>query len=384
MVIYYLAAVCPQKYYEILYPNGAVSPAYTFNKLLAEGLGFIEEIEVNCIVPKVVIDKLGVYQTSEKENNINYIFVENRFKRAGYLGFLYSCMKLIREKSKSEKIILICDALSINFSILCIMMKIFYKYSNIAIVTDFPQYLGEKDKRTIGKIKDKFVMWLMRRYDRYILLTSEMGKIINAKLRPQCIIEGVCDTSAHNIFENKDGIKICMYAGSLQIEYGIEILVKSFLKANVANAQLHIYGDGNYREQLEKICEKYSQIVYCGVCPKKVIEEKEREATLLVNPRTSDGEYTKYSFPSKTMEYMLSGTPVVMTRLPGLPQEYYKYLFLFEEETVDGYAQTLKVLLEMDPSELQRRGMAAQRFVLDNKNKEIQAKKIVKELELLL
>ena len=81
---------------------------------------------------------------------------------------------------------------------------------------------------------------------------------------------------------------------------------------------------------------------------------------------------------------MLSGTPVVMTRLPGLPQEYYKYLFLFEEETVDGYAQTLKVLLEMDPSELQRRGMAAQRFVLDNKNKEIQAKKIVKELELLL
>ena len=171
MVIYYLAAVCPQKYYEILYPNGAVSPAYTFNKLLAEGLGSIEEIEVNCIVPKVVIDKLGVYQTAEKENNINYIFVENRFKRAGYLGFLYSCMKLIREKSKSEKIILICDALSINFSILCVTMKIFYKYSNIAIVTDFPQYLGEKDKRTIGKIKDKFVMWLMRRYDRYILLT---------------------------------------------------------------------------------------------------------------------------------------------------------------------------------------------------------------------
>ena len=157
--------------------------------------------------------------------------------------------------------------------------------------------------------------------------------------------------------------------------------MKSFLKANVANAQLHIYGDGNYREQLEKICEKYSQIVYCGVCPKKVIEEKEREATLLVNPRTSDGEYTKYSFPSKTMEYMLSGTPVVMTRLPGLPQEYYKYLFLFEEETVDGYAQTLKVLLEMDPSELQRRGMAAQRFVLDNKNKEIQAKKIVSDLK---
>lgn len=37
----------------------------------------------------------------------------------------------------------------------------------------------------------------------------------------------------------------------------------------------------------------------------------------------------------------------------------------------------------MDPRELQKIGKAAQSFVLENKNKEVQAKKLVKELELL-
>ena len=38
--------------------------------------------------------------------------------------------------------------------------------------------------------------------------------------------------------------------------------------------------------------------------PKIVKEEK--KSTLLVNPRFTNEEYTKYSFPSKNMEYMAS------------------------------------------------------------------------------
>ena len=41
-----------------------------------------------------------------------------------------------------------------------------------------------------------------------------------------------------------------------------------------------------------------------------------------MNPRSADAEYTKYSFPSKTIEYLATGVPVVMNRLPGIPEEY--------------------------------------------------------------
>ena len=87
------------------------------------------------------------------------------------------------------------------------------------------------------------------KYDYLIVGSGLFGSIFayEANKRGKKVL--VIDKRPHiagNIYtENKDGIKICMYAGSLQIEYGIEILVKSFLKANVANAQLHIYGYTN-------------------------------------------------------------------------------------------------------------------------------------------
>lgn len=49
----------------------------------------------------------------------------------------------------------------------------------------------------------------------------------------------------------------------------------------------------------------------------------------------------KYSFPSKTMEYMSTGTPVLTTVLPGMPKEYHPYVYLLEEETADAIAEKL-------------------------------------------
>lgn len=67
----------------------------------------------------------------------------------------------------------------------------------------------------------------------------------------------------------------------------------------------------------------------------------QQQATLLVNPRKGHEEYTKYSFPSKTMEYMASGTPTIMYKLPGLPIEYEEYLVLLP----DNSQETLTAIL---------------------------------------
>ena len=53
---------------------------------------------------------------------------------------------------------------------------------------------------------------------------------------------------------------------------------------------------------------------------------EELKATLLVNPRPTTEEFTIYSFPSKNMEYMASGTPLLTTKLPGMPEEYHQYV----------------------------------------------------------
>ena len=73
-----------------------------------------------------------------------------------------------------------------------------------------------------------------------------------------------------------------------------------------------------------------------------------KEAKLLINLRNPEDKYTKYSFPSKTFEYMVSGTPFFTTKLEGIPSEYYNYLYCIDSYETNlkwGYTMQLIILL---------------------------------------
>lgn len=122
-------------------------------------------------------------------------------------------------------------------------------------------------------------------------------------------------------------------------------------------------------------------IRYCGVAPNSDIVKAELAATLLVNPRPTNEDYTKYSFPSKNMEYMASGTPVLTTKLPGMPEEYYPYVYLLEDESAEGMAKALKEILSQPEEELAQKGADAKNFVMEEKNNVSQARKLMDMLE---
>ena len=145
--------------------------------------------------------------------------------------------------------------------------------------------------------------------------------------------------------------------------------------------ELVIYGPGDYVEELKAICAEDPRVEYGGMLLSSQVMEKEMEATLLVNPRPTGEEYVKYSFPSKTMEYMASGTPVLTTRLPGMPAEYFPYVHFIDEETPEGIARALKRVLSRSDSELFSQGMAARAFILKTRNNLVQAEKILDMLE---
>ena len=105
---------------------------------------------------------------------------------------------------------------------------------------------------------------------------------------------------------------------------------------------------------------------------------------LLINTRNPEDEYTKYSFPSKTFEYIVSGTPFLTTRIAGIPEEYYKYLYVINDYSVASVKQKIEEVLAKPQSELDDFGQQARQFVLENKNSEIQAKKIIQYLDLYL
>ena len=110
---------------------------------------------------------------------------------------------------------------------------------------------------------------------------------------------------------------------------------------------------------------------------KSEVRTLQKKATVLINPRHSADEYTKYSFPSKTMEYMASGTPTLMAHLASIPQEYESHLFFFDDESIEGMKNKIIEVCEKSQSELETFGKAASKFILEEKNEMKQAKKIV-------
>ena len=117
-----------------------------------------------------------------------------------------------------------------------------------------------------------------------------------------------------------------------------------------------------------------------GITSNSEILRLEQKVSLLVNPRPTTIDREKYCFPSKNMEYMASGTPLLTTVLSGMPTEYYPYVFLINDEFAEGISNALTEYFKIDLSKRKEFGKAARDFVLNNKSNVVQAKKIVKFL----
>ena len=60
-----------------------------------------------------------------------------------------------------------------------------------------------------------------------------------------------------------------------------------------------------------------------------------------------------------------------------MPKDYYPFVFLFEDETIDGYAEAITKALQLSEQELNEFGNKAKNFVLNNKNNFQQAQRVL-------
>ena len=168
-----------------------------------------------------------------------------------------------------------------------------------------------------------------------------------------------------------------MYAGGIQTRYGVFDLIEAFHQIKNENYRLILCGPCFEMDKLNHYTSSDSRIEYRGLIPTDEVRVLLKKVTILVNPRHSTEDFTKYSFPSKTLEYMASGTPVLMSPLPSMPKEYKQYLYLFEDESIKGMKLMIEEVLSFKSDDLKSKGYTARDFILKNKNANVQIKKIL-------
>jgi glycosyltransferase involved in cell wall biosynthesis len=249
----------------------------------------------------------------------------------------------------------------------------------VVTVADLPLYMDMKGglRKVLKQVDWHRIKRLMKSVDKYLLYTKYMADYLQLPNEKWMVFEGLFDAerAVDDLQEKEDG-KICIYAGNLDARYGIKMLVDAFDKIK-SDAVLHIYGAGFDKEYIEHLTQNAKNVQYKGVVTSDEMFRIMKGATLLINPRPSTIGLAKYSCPSKTFEYMASGTPLLTTRLEGIPSEYFDHSFSIEDNAVCQIKDALVSILNLSDEELKQKGKIAQQFVRENKNAKTQSERIV-------
>ena len=311
----------------------------------------------------------------------------NNFKGLKLFSRFWNLFSKLKGSSNS---VFIVYSIHLPFLLAVYLRKLFGRGNRIVvIVPDLPEFMNSKVsffKAILLKIQKFFLEnFIYKNVDGFVLLTYAMNERLGVSPNKIAVIEGIFDP---DLIENGDYIddsskfKI-LYTGTLDLRYGIEELLIQFRGIDRSiNAELVICGGGdqNSIDLIKDYCNEDSRIVFKGQLQRDEVLFLQRQASLLVNPRRPE-EFTKFSFPSKTMEYFASGTPVLMYKLDGIPDDYYEYCYTIDDKIDSDLKNKILMIMTLSSEERKSMGIGARNFILSEKNEVSQVKKLCNLLE---
>ncbi|KQW79172.1 hypothetical protein ASC89_12795 [Devosia sp. Root413D1] len=304
---------------------------------------------------------------------------------------LLSATRGLFRHGQPNMVILIYSA-HLPFMVAALARKLFGRGVKIVqVLPDFPEFMGEGGMLyDIAKaVETRLFYRLSRHIDGFVLLTRFMADRLGIDGSRYVVVEGIAQApeaaprSDAGAIAVEPGTRAFLYTGTLAARYGVMDLVDAFRRVGDPSIRLWVCGEGDSRDRIVAAAQNDPRIRYFGQVSRHQARRLQELASVLVNPRTPEGEFTKYSFPSKTLEYMASGRPVLMHRLSGIPEEYEPYYFKPESTDVAGLTDAIQALVLLDDAVLRERGAAARDFVLNEKSAISQCKKIVEFIDSL-
>lgn len=309
-------------------------------------------------------------------NGIKYLYIacDNRpFKRIRTM--LLSFITTFRIIKRTENPIVFADGLNVFICLGTVWAARLLHCKSIAFVTDVP---GIYNSGMMAKVNQ----FTLNQFNGYVLITQKMNQIVNKNSKPYIVMEGmysemsIDDKMEVSNFAEIEGRKRLLYAGILDEKYGIKSLVDSMAFLD-DSYELNLFGSGDCEQYIKDKSIEDERIVYWGICDNSVVMNTEKRMDLLINPRSKEETFTQYSFPSKTIEYMSTGIPVLMQELPGMPEEYKKYLYLYEGDTPIALSNAIGEVFNLKKEIRESKGNDAKLFIVNNKDEISQVEKVL-------
>ncbi len=239
------------------------------------------------------------------------------------------------------------------------------------VVPDLPEYMMLTKKiplyyKVFKYFDVKHIYRLCKFVDLYMVLTDHMLDVLpNGRTKESFVAEGIIDLPINVDIKPKcNNTKTILYCGKLDEAFGIMNLVNAFNLIRDNEVKLVICGKGEKADEISQLSDE--KIVYKGQVSAHEATSYINEADILVNPRQNDMEYTKYSFPSKNIEYLLSGNAVVAYMLDGMSEKYKDFIYYPKDNSVQSLADALLCALNDSVESRIGKAEAAIEYMNDN------------------
>jgi glycosyltransferase involved in cell wall biosynthesis len=119
------------------------------------------------------------------------------------------------------------------------------------------------------------------------------------------------------------------------------VILDAFRRLPGEEWQLIIAGRGSLEARVREAAANDSRIRYEGQLDHSAVLALYREADVLLNIRLTKAVSTQYFFPSKVLEYLAAGVPVITTDVGSIRERFNGVVTILDDETPDGLARAI-------------------------------------------
>lgn len=226
----------------------------------------------------------------------------------------------------------------------------------ITICPELPQFRRYR-KSVKNDVKRKVFNFFNQKFDKYIVFAEAMREYL-PEGKPCMVLEGFAPETVQKPQVREKNI--AMYAGGLAEDNGIRMMIEAAHKSELID-ELWICGVGDCLEYVKNATD--NKVKYLGRLTNSEVLNYEKQAKILLNVRNPQNDLTKFSFPSKVLEYMTAGGIVISSELRGIPKEYNEHIELLKDYTADGLALAMDRIFGMDDALFLKKTESACAFV---------------------
>jgi glycosyltransferase involved in cell wall biosynthesis len=166
-----------------------------------------------------------------------------------------------------------------------------------------------------------------------------------------------------------------LYSGSVLLEFGLDTLLQAFSQVSNPQLRLHICGKGSSKRLIDR-ARRDPRVKLLGCVSDEQLVKLARRANVLVNPRPNLPDHDN-NFPSKLIEYLSYGKPIVSSWTPGIHPAYRPLLMVVKENTADAFASKIRSALELSNERRTAHAVQCAQFIRKEKLWSYQAERLI-------